>query len=179
MEPTTGNALDWLMELGRGLVVPDEFRGATVVSAETIPPGPRHLLVHDQHMTATLNRHYGQPVALTVLDYKSESDVYHRKILLTLNGGTVVEFGIVRLQLAQLPDPVRLQVIQRGLPLGEIFARHGVMTRVEPRYFLRFPAEHSIARKFDSNGSAPAFGRLALIHCNGKPAVELLEVIPA
>ena len=170
-----------LASLGEGLFEGETWlEGCEPVQANEIPPESRKLLVHNRHMTATLKAHYGQPVALRVLDHTEERAAYRRKILLTVDDSNrVVEFGIVRLFLDVLPAPARDDVIARNLPLGEIFAQYDVLTCVEPRWYLRFAAKSPVVQYFAPRPTHEAYGRLGVIHCNGQPAVELLEVVPA
>ncbi|MDO8630737.1 MAG: hypothetical protein Q7R41_09605 [Phycisphaerales bacterium] len=149
-----------------------------LVVADQIPPKIRRMLVHSEHMTATLKRHYNQPVALRVLDHRDDIDLYRRKILLTVDEGRrIVEFGIVRMSLGPLDEAARREILLHQTPLGEVFERFEVLTKVEPRWFLRFPTGSPVVEYFGP-GAAEAYGRIGLIHCNGDPAVELLEVVP-
>jgi chorismate-pyruvate lyase len=170
-----------LASLGEGLFENESWLdGCEQVQASEIPPASRSLLAHNRHMTSTLKTHYGQPVALRVLSHTEEAAIYRRKILLTLDDDNrVVEFGIVRLFLDVLPAPARNDVIARKMPLGEIFAHYDVLTRVEPRWYLRFAPDSAVVQYFVPRPPQEVYGRLGLIHCNGRPAVELLEVVPA
>jgi len=148
------------------------------IEAEDIPQPARDLLVHHKHMTATLKAYHGQDVELHVLADRLEGDQYTRKILLTLPGrGDVVEFGIAKLDLRFTDENVRRAILGRVAPLGAILIGHRVLTKVTPKWYLRFPADCSVMTFF---GQPPveAYGRLATIHCNGDAAVELLEVVP-
>ncbi len=148
------------------------------LDAIDLPPDIRCLLAHNNHMTGTLRRHYSQSVALRVLEHRDDGDVYRRKIILTVDSGQrVVEFGVVRMNLATLDASARSAVLSRKTPLGEIFEQFDVLTRVEPRGYFRFPSDSPVVQCFAS-GVVEAFGRLGLIHCNGDPAVQLLEVVP-
>ena len=148
------------------------------VEADDIPQPARELLVHHKHMTATLKAHHGQDVELQVLADRLEGDQYTRKIILTLPGRSgVVEFGIVRLDLRFTDEEVRAAILGRAAPLGAILIGHRVLTKVTPKWYLRFPADCPVMTYF---GQPPveAYGRLAMIQCNGDAAVELLEVVP-
>jgi len=168
-----------LARLGEGFFTGDSWLGGCeVVNATALPPCTAKLLVHQDHMTAVLNAHCGQDVALQVLDHREEASLYCRKILLTVEGGRrIVEFGIVRMSLLVLPASAREEVVTRRFPLGAILVRYKVLTRVEPRWYLRFSAESPVVEYF-AGAAKEAFGRLGVIHCNGQPAVELLEVVP-
>src|SRR6516164_8596104 len=68
------------------------------VSADEVPPPYRDLLVHEHHMTVTVEAHHGSLVDVRVLERRHAGDQYGRKILLTLqNTGRVVQFGIMRI----------------------------------------------------------------------------------
>jgi len=149
-----------------------------VVESDDIPQPARSLLVHHKHMTATLKAHYGQEVELHVLRHRLEGDQYTRKILLTLPGrDKVVEFGIARLDLRFTDEEVRTAILGRVTPLGAILIGHRVLTKVTPRWYLRFPADCPLMMYF-GQPSVEAYGRSATIHCHGDAAVELLEVVP-
>jgi len=148
------------------------------VQADDIPQPARNLLVHHTHMTATLKAHHGQEVELRVLADSLEGDQYTRTILLTLpDSDEVVEFGIARLDLRFTNEEVRGAILDRAAPLGAILIGHRVLTKVTPKWYLRFRADCSMMNYF-GQPQVEAYGRLATIHCNGDAAVELLEVVP-
>jgi hypothetical protein len=169
-----------LVSLGEDLFQGESWlQDCEQVHSTEMPAEASRLLVHNRHMTATLNAHYAQAVALHVLDFREGRDEYRRKILLTVDAGQrVVEFGLVRLNLNVLSPDARTEIEARSLPLGTIFAKHNVLTRVEPRWYLRFSSQSPIVQYFAPQPPPEAYGRLGVIHCDGQPAVELLEVVP-
>jgi chorismate-pyruvate lyase len=152
-----------------------------VVTSKEIPSPFHDLLVHEQHMTATLEAYCGRPMRLRVLDHQQVEDVYRRKIVLTpADDDTVVELGVVRINLHFAPESVRKEILERRTPLGDILIRHDVLRRIEPRWYLRFPAEGSLAAGFGYAPPTPRaelYGRIGTIHCNHRPAIELLEIV--
>jgi hypothetical protein len=155
----------------------DWLTNCEALTPDQLPLEIRRLLVHNEHMTATLKRHYNCPVGLRVLDHRADGDVYRRKILLTVDEGRrIVEFGIVRMSLGSLDEAARREILSRQTPLGEVFVRFEVLTKVEPRWFLRFPENTPVVQYFGPSVSE-AFGRIGVIHCNGDPTIELLEVV--
>ena len=67
-----------------------------LVRADEVPPPYHDLLVHDQHMTVTVEKHHGDAVDVRILARQHTGDSYARKILLTLHGNKkVVQFGIM------------------------------------------------------------------------------------
>jgi hypothetical protein len=149
------------------------------LEADDFPVSARRRLVHREHMTPTLKACHGQDVELRVLADRLDGDQYARKILLTLPGqGDVVEFGIVRIDLRFTDETVRAAILERQTPLGDIFGRHRVLTKVTPKWYLRLAADCPIVAYFAGAPPRAAYGRLATIHCNGDAAVELFEVVP-
>jgi hypothetical protein len=153
----------------------------SVVQPNEIPQPADALLVHHEHMTEVLQRHYGQPVDVHVLDEKLDGDMYTRKVSLTPRGANdpVVEWGIVRLKLRYMPDIVREEILAKRLPLGEILIRHDVHRRIKPRWFLRFPGRGPLLTFFGDPHAKPMYGRIGTIYCDEQPAIELLEIVTA
>ena len=77
------------------------FPGDALPSYEIIPgaemPQPyRGLLVHEHHMTVTVEAYHGGPVDVRILDRRQDGSDYARKILLVHQAtGKIVQFGIV------------------------------------------------------------------------------------
>src|SRR5947209_10219758 len=89
-----------------GLFAPaDDVPDHEYVPAERVPSPYHELLVHEHHMTVTVERHHGDLVDVRILDRRHDGDSYARKILLALQGtGRVVQFGIMRIHLQYCGD---------------------------------------------------------------------------
>src|SRR5262245_26745812 len=71
-----------------------------IVPADQVPQPYHRLLVHEHHMTVTVEAHHGKAVYLRVLQRHRQGSWYARKILLLPVGtAMVVQFGIVRINL--------------------------------------------------------------------------------
>ena len=104
------------------------------IDASGLPPTFRTLLDHREHMTTTLETFYGEPVNLRVLHSRRNENEYRRQILLTLrDSGTVVEFGIARLDFAYIPPAAREEILAQEAPLGDILIRHDILRDIEPK----------------------------------------------
>jgi chorismate-pyruvate lyase len=148
------------------------------VPADEVPPPYHGLLVHEHHMTVTVEAFHGDLVDVRILDRRQTDATYARKILLALHGsGRVVQFGIVRIQLRHCSPAVREEIIAGHTPIGRILIQNDVLRRIEPKTFLRVIPGVAMMNWFGLERPLPTYGRLALIHCNGQPAVELLEVV--
>ena len=138
----------------------------------------RMLLAHDSHMTVTVERFHNGAVDVRVLATKIEGDHYARKILLARQSdGVVVQFGIMRLDFATVSDAVRREVESRRTPLGRILIQHKVHTKVSFRKVFRVTPGDELRGHFQLAPGEITYGRTAVIHLDGEPAVELLEIV--
>lgn len=160
------------------LADPRETERCAPLRAEDLPEPFGRLLNHRDHMTTTLGDFYGVPVELRVLAERHDGDFYARKILLHLPGGaSVVEFGIVRINMPHMPPPVRDEIFSRRKPLGDILIEHDLLREVEPLWFWRLPADGEIADSFASDRSLTPYARVGRIRVNGSAAIELVEAV--
>lgn len=157
---------------------PDGLPRAERVPAEAVPEPYHRLLVHTHHMTVTVEGFYGQPVDVKVLARRLDGHDYARKILLTLRDtGRVVQFGTVQLDLELLSPVVRDQILEQKTPLGRVLINNNVFRRVQPTAYLRVTPNASMCEWFGMSDPADTYGRLGVIFCDGKPAIEVLEVM--
>jgi chorismate-pyruvate lyase len=149
-----------------------------VVAGEEVPEPYHSLLVHEHHMTVTVEAHHGGPVDVVVLERQHQGDSYARKILLKLHGtDKVVQFGIVRINLGFCTPAARTEILSGRTPLGRILIKHNVLRRIEPTTFLRVRTNPALTKWFGLDRPRVTYGRLAYIHCDEKPAIELLEIV--
>ena len=152
-----------------------EFR--LVAADEMSEPFPS-LLNHDMHMTVTVEKFHSSLVDVEVLEHKRENNFYSREILLRRQSDSaVVQYGIVRLNFDFLSDEVVAEIEAQKTPLGRVLISHDVMRRVK---LLSLYEVTPGGRMLELMGLAPGqscYGRTALIYCDNKPAIELLEVV--
>lgn len=161
-----------------GLFPDDGVPGAQPVAALDVPSPYRRLLVHPHHMTVTVEQFYGDKVNVRVLDTRTEQDEYSRKILLALKGsGKVVQFGIVRIDLNQLSPVVREKIVEGKTPLGRVLIEHNVLTQIHPTEFVKVSPNATLRGWFHMTKSEPLYGRLGVIAADGRPAIEVLEIL--
>jgi hypothetical protein len=156
----------------------DDIAGHQTVAPEAVPQPYRDLLVHPHHMTVTVEAHHGDEVRTRILNVHRDGDSYARRILLELKGsGRVVQYGIVRVNLALCAPAVRDEIVAGQKPFGRILIDHDVMRRIEPTEFLQIVPGPNMVGWFGLARPEPTYGRLALIHCDERPAVELVEIV--
>jgi chorismate-pyruvate lyase len=148
------------------------------VPADEVPEPYSTLLVHPNHMTITVEAHHRDRVNVVILELRQDGDSYSRKILLTRQtDGAVVQFGIMRIKLRYCSEAVQKEILLGQVPLGRILIEHDVLRRIEPTAFLRILPGPAMMQWFGLSRATSTYGRLAYIHCDGKPAVELLEIV--
>ena len=91
--------------------------------------------------------------------------------------GRVVQFGIMRIHFRYCSKAVADEIVSGKTPLGRILIQHDVLRRIEPTAFLRVIPGPTMMEWFGLSRPRPTYGRLAYIHCNEQPAVELLEIV--
>ena len=157
---------------------PEQLGRFIETTADDLPPVPRQLLAHNHHMTVTVEAHHGSLVDVQVLATQRQGQFYARKILLARQSdGQVVQFGIVRINFDFLDEAVRREIEARRTPLGRILIEHNVMREVELFDLYRIEPGPDLCELFSIVPADMTYGRTALIHCNGQPAIELLEIV--
>lgn len=148
------------------------------VASGGLPSPFDRLLDHGNHMTVTVEAHHGSPVDLRVLETLGDEHVHVRKIvLMRRSDGAVVQFGLVRLHLDHLAEPIRREVVAQRTPLGRILIEHGVMRHVELLALWRIHPGADLSAAFGLDRPIPCYGRTARIYCDGEPTIELLEIV--
>ena len=158
------------------------FSAVDYIAAATTPEPYQSLLVHNHHMTVTMERQHGGPVEVVVLAERRVGDVYCRKITLrrVADGGPAagqtVQFGLVRFDLGYVMKAVRDEILAGQTPLGRVLINHNVLRHIDLGAILRFEAGAALAGVLPIAEHEVTYGRLATIFCNDRPAVDLLEV---
>jgi hypothetical protein len=142
-------------------------------------PQPYHkLLVHTHHMTVTVEDYYRSPVDVRVMECRRSGNEYARKILLTTRDDSrVVQFGLVRINLAACTEAVRNEIIEEKTPLGRIMIRHNMLRRIDPIAYLRLVLADPMAGWFGVPPGTVTYGRVGVIYTGEKPAAEVLEIL--
>ena len=149
-----------------------------LLTGAEVPAVSRELLVHDEHMTVTVERFLSEPVRLQVLQQTQTNSHYSRAVLLSgSESGRLIQFGIVRIDLTTVDAEVR-QEIQTGVtPLGRILIEHDVMRSIHPSHYLKITPTGEMMAFLRLADASPIYGRLATIITHSHPAIEVLEVV--
>lgn len=143
-----------------------------------LPPPYDALLDHHKHMTVTVESHYGEKVDVRVHRCEQEGDWYSREItLVTTETKRIVQYGIVRLDTTALDPQVWQRIKSQEVPLGRVLIEHNVLREVQLCGLWRVHAGPSLADLLHIRIGETVWGRTALIHCDGEPAIKLLEIL--
>ena len=148
-----------------------------IVAAET--PEPQHaLLNHEHHMTVTVEKFHSCPVNVEVIQATKTEQSYSREILLRkTTDQTIVQYGIVRLNFEHLAAEVIREIEAKETPLGRILINHNVLRQVKLLSLYEIVPGLRMQEVCNLSPEHSVYGRTALIYCDDKPAVELLEVV--
>lgn len=171
----------------------EDFGGLRSVSPNNVPEPARTLLDHRSHMTVAMERFYGGDVRLRVVSQadgtegqSTHSGWYAREILLETQAGTIVQHGIVRIDLSHLDPQTAAAIREARRPLGRILIDAGMLRDVHGVRLLEIvPGSHlqklfaglAGPRAAPIAAATPVYGRVADIQLDGLPTVELLEIV--
>jgi chorismate-pyruvate lyase len=138
----------------------------------------RMLLAHDSHMTVTVERFHNGLVNVQVIESRLDGAHYSRKISLArASDGGVVQFGIMRLDFSAVSPEIRRAVEAQRTPLGRILIEHNVLREVHLTKLWKVTPAAELRELFGMQPGEITYGRTAIIHCDGEPAIELLEIV--
>ena len=147
------------------------------VAKEATPEPYHRMLVHEHHMTISMESFHDCTVDVEVMASRFEDGLYLRKIRLHKSGTkNAIQFGYVRFNLDYVTEKVRAEILSEKIPLGRVLIQHNVFRHVDLGAILRFTAGPGMAEYLNMNIGQTTYGRLATIFCNGVPAIDLLEV---
>lgn len=148
------------------------------VSEQELPPDYQTLLAHTGHMTVTLEAWHESLVDVRVEAERTDALCYSRHSLLTRQSDNrVVQSGVMRISLASLQPDVWQRIEQGGCPLGRILIRSNLLREVELLALWRIAAGETLAKELAIEENEVIYGRSARILVEGRPAVELLEIV--
>ncbi len=129
-------------------------------------------------MTVTVESHYGEKVDVDVHRTRRDGSWYAREITLRTHAtNKVVQYGIVMLNVDDLDPDVWRQIESQHIPLGRALIEHNVMREVQLVELWRVHAGPKLASLLGIDLGETVYGRTALIHCHGEPAIDLLEIV--
>ncbi|MEX2309216.1 MAG: hypothetical protein WD738_16570 [Pirellulales bacterium] len=156
----------------------DELGRFQPVSVGKLPADYRALLAHQDHMTVALEAYHDTLVDLQPIDeWRDESSYARCSLLSRQTDGAIVQFGIMRIWLADLPRAAQEEIASKKTPLGRVLIRHNVLREVELITLWQIEPGPVLRRHLPLPGDAPIYGRSAQILVDERPTVQLLEIV--
>ncbi|WP_425399337.1 hypothetical protein [Aeoliella sp.] len=150
----------------------------TPVGEDDLPASYATLLAHHDHMTVTLEAYWESLVAVRVVRERLDSTIYARQSLLARHSdGAVVQYGIMSIDLADLPPNVREAIETGCAPLGRVLIKNNLLRDVELLALWRIETGDELAKHLGVPAGDVIYGRSAAIHLSGARAVDLLEIV--
>ena len=149
------------------------------ISPKDIPFPYRSLLVHENDMTLTLERHFGGPVMLRTLSTVVRGSHYLRRVLLVQEySGRPVEMGAIRLKMEVFKPQIRGQILRNEIPLGRVLRDGGVDFKSQPRVFLAVEPNPEMMGVFWMREPRTLYGRQTEMFQGGAKIGDIVEILP-
>ena len=124
--------------------------------------------------------HYGEPIALRLLDCHQGPQWYRRHIVLEgAMSRRPVEYGAMRVLLPLLSEAARAEVLAAKIPLGSVLAQHGLDYRHCPGGFFSIHTNRLIEQAMGLSWPQWLYGRCNCMSDSvGRVVAEVIEVLP-
>ena len=156
-----------------------EIPATKIVAPYEIPMPYRSLLVHEDDMTITLERHFGGRVALRALSTFTSGAWYFRRVLLVQEySGRPVEMGAIRMKLDGFGARLKKQILKNEVPLGRLLRDSGFKYASHAMAYLAITPNPEMMGVFWMRESKTLYGRRTEIVHAGTKIGDIVEVLP-
>lgn len=157
-----------------------ELPDFTFLEGDEVPYPYRSLLVHRNDMTPTLAAFHHSKLTLHVHEQEANENFVMRLVSLhSANTGIPVEYGAIAIQLGELPEDVRREVVAGEKPLGGILGEYSVEHSGNPSVYFSVPADDLISAALVQEEGENLYGRCnQLIDADGMVFADIVEILP-
>lgn len=150
-----------------------------LVEPHDIPFPYRTLLVHENDMTLTLERHFGGPLIVRPLSTGLSHHWYTRRVLLAQSySGKPVEMGAIRIDLAAFRPRTRRTILANQVPLGRLLRDDGVDFQSRPKAFFSLLPNGEMLGVFWMREARTLYGRRTEIFVDDRKVGDIVEILP-
>jgi chorismate-pyruvate lyase len=148
------------------------------VAIDQLSNDARTLLAHTDHMTVAHESFYRSPVSVQALDeWRDEASYARASLLSRQSDGAVIQFGIMRIWLADLPADAQDEITSKKAPLGRVLIEHDLLREVELITLWQIKPGPMLQKHLGVSEKSTIFGRTAQILVDERPTVQLLEIV--
>jgi chorismate-pyruvate lyase len=148
-------------------------------SASRIPSPYHGLLVHENEMTQTLERHVGGPVGIRVMSIVAAGPWYSRRVLMVEElSARPVAMGAVRIRLDAFSARIRARILRQQAPLGRILREAGVQYVSRPTAFFEVTPNAEMMGVFRMPEARTLYGRQTQLMLGDAKVGDLVEILP-
>ncbi len=179
-EASSASGTDILAPLRFFYGLGSESPRVTFLPPDDLPEPAHHLLVHQSDMTGRLREHHHSEITLDVHARSRIGNYLVRASVLKRASDLIpVEFGAIGIHLDGF-DPEAREIILGGkVPLGGILTQRRISHLSRPCGFFRIEIDHRLATLLGGWEGQILHGRCnVLLHGNGTPLAEVVEVLP-
>jgi hypothetical protein len=137
------------------------------------------LLVHENDMTLTLERHFGGPLVVRPLSTALTGSWYTRRVLLAQQySGKPVEMGAIRINLDAFRPRTRRTILANEIPLGRLLRDDGVDFQSRPIAFFSLTPSAEMLGVFWMREPRTLYGRRTEIFVGDRRIGDIVEILP-
>jgi chorismate-pyruvate lyase len=155
----------------------DELGHFTPATVDALPADYRVLLAHHDHMTVALEAFHDSLMSVRALaEWRDDASYARCSLLSRQTDSSVVQFGIMRIWLADLPQAAQDEIAGKRAPLGRVLIRHNLLREVELITLWQIVPGPVLKQHLQLTSDTPIYGRTAQILVDERPTVQLLEI---
>ncbi len=149
------------------------------VEPDDIPSPYRSILVHDNDMTSTLERHYGGRVVLRALSTFTTGGWHFRRVLLVQEyTGRPVEMGAIRIKLDAFSSRLQQQILRNETPLGRLLVDNRFPYASHVKDYLALTPNPEMMGVFWMREPRTLYGRRTEIVHRRRKIGDIVEILP-
>ena len=128
-------------------------------------------------MTVTLEAESGAQLLCVLAEWRDEGSYARNSLLARQTDGAVLQFGIMRIWLADLPANVQEEITVKQRPLGRVLIDHNLLREVELITLWRIVPGPALRQHLPIPNGREIYGRSAQILVDERPTVQMLEIV--
>jgi chorismate-pyruvate lyase len=149
------------------------------ISRDRVPAPYDRLLVHEDDMTQTLERHCGARIAVRVLHATLKGRSYFRRVLLVEEpSARPLAMAAVRIRLDAIGAANRAKILRQREPIGRILRDGGIDFLSRPTAFFEAKPNAEMMALFWMAEPRTLYGRRTHVTLGGARIGDIVEILP-